>query len=218
MPGSPYAGWGYIYGQGYVPPPGTALRRGESRAERTRLQNLVTQDISRAESGRSFGTIPSFAGPAPFQIQETMRVPGQYPPNAGIPGSGTTIDQLFDLAKRWGDRILFGNQAQPQLPAPVGVQDPDRPVRDLPMVPAWMDRWLSGTLPRGARRPFTGPNGIPECPKGYHFHKSGAPWCVRNRRMNPLNRRALNRAGRRVGGFVRTVKDQRKLKKAVKGL
>lgn len=71
----------------------------------------------------------------------------------------------------------------------------------------------------GGRVPFiTMPNGLPGCPSGYHPEKSGQPYCVRNRRMNPLNPRALSRATRRVGGFARAVKRARTLKKVCKSL
>jgi len=73
-------------------------------------------------------------------------------------------------------------------------------------------------LGRG-RVPFiTMPNGLPGCPSGYHPEKQGEPYCVRNRRMNPLNPRALSRASRRVGGFARAVKRARTLKKVCRTL
>jgi len=62
------------------------------------------------------------------------------------------------------------------------------------------------------------PNGMQGCPTGYHPEKSGKPYCVRNRRMNPLNPRALSRATRRVGGFARAVKRARTLKKICRTL
>jgi len=71
----------------------------------------------------------------------------------------------------------------------------------------------------GGRAAFiTMPNGLPGCPSGYHPEKSGKPYCVRNRRMNPLNPRALSRATRRVGGFARAVKRARTLKKICRTL
>jgi len=71
----------------------------------------------------------------------------------------------------------------------------------------------------GGRAAFiTMPNGLPGCPSGYHPEKQGQPYCVRNRRMNPLNPRALSRATRRVGGFARAVKRARTLKKICKTL
>jgi len=80
---------------------------------------------------------------------------------------------------------------------------------------------LVGPIGAGGRGrvPFIAmPNGLPGCPSGYHPMKDGQPWCVRNRRMNALNPRALSRAGRRVGGFARAVKRARTLKKVCRSL
>lgn len=44
------------------------------------------------------------------------------------------------------------------------------------------------------------------CPTGYHLAKDGSGRCVRNRRMNPANPRALRRAIRRTDGFVKLAK------------
>jgi len=81
---------------------------------------------------------------------------------------------------------------------------------------------LTGGCGRGAFRNRTpwimGPNGFPTCPRGFHPLKNGQPFCVRNRRMNPLNPRALSRAGRRVGGFARAVKRARTLKRVCASL
>jgi len=50
---------------------------------------------------------------------------------------------------------------------------------------------------RGAAAGFAG--GV--CPSGYHPAKDGSGRCVRNRRMNIANPRALRRSLRRVKGF-----------------
>lgn len=44
------------------------------------------------------------------------------------------------------------------------------------------------------------------CPTGYHLAKDGSGRCVRNRRMNPANPKALRRAMRRTDGFVKLAK------------
>lgn len=44
------------------------------------------------------------------------------------------------------------------------------------------------------------------CPTGYHLAKDGSGRCVRNRRMNPANPKALRRAIRRTDGFVKLAK------------
>lgn len=51
-------------------------------------------------------------------------------------------------------------------------------------------------LPGG--RPFFTPG---TCPEGFHKAKDGSQKCVRNRRMNVANPRALRRGLRRVAGF-----------------
>ncbi len=64
-----------------------------------------------------------------------------------------------------------------------------------------------GVLPGGGQRtqPRVAPiNGM--CPTGYHFVKSGEGYCVRNRRMNVANPRALRRGMRRVQGFEKLAK------------
>lgn len=54
------------------------------------------------------------------------------------------------------------------------------------------------------------------CPQGYHPEKSGRGYCVRNRRMNVGNARALRRGMRRVQGFEklarRTIQFTRRVK------
>lgn len=63
---------------------------------------------------------------------------------------------------------------------------------------------------RGRLPPFTatGPGVLPGggitgagCPSGYHLDKRTGTRCVRNRRMNVANPRALRRSMRRVSGF-----------------
>jgi len=73
-------------------------------------------------------------------------------------------------------------------------------------------------LPRGATPYINLPDGTRGCPSGYHPEKSGRGYCVRNRRMNALNPRALSRASRRVGGFARAVKRARTLKRICRSL
>lgn len=129
-----------------------------------------------------------------------------------LPGGS---DVLWDLYGRLVDKFLPTGGPGDAL----SILPPQDPVRDLPFVPQFIDRFLSGTMPRGARAPITNEQtGRMECPQGYHFHKGGQPYCVRNRRMNPLNPRALNRASRRIGGFARAVKRARTLKRVVKNL
>lgn len=54
------------------------------------------------------------------------------------------------------------------------------------------------------------PGGGDGCPKGFHLNKANSPrgpkgsYCVKNRRMNVTNPKALRRAIRRNRGFVKT--------------
>ena len=67
---------------------------------------------------------------------------------------------------------------------------------------------------RGTPMPTTragGAGGVPLssagcCPVGYHLAKDGSGRCVRNRRMNVANPRALRRSMRRVQGFEKLAK------------
>jgi len=80
-----------------------------------------------------------------------------------------------------------------------------------PAFPSATPGQISG-LPRGAI-PF-GADG--SCACGYHPEKSGKGYCVRNRRMNVANPRALRRGMRRVSGFEklarRTISFTRRVK------
>jgi len=54
------------------------------------------------------------------------------------------------------------------------------------------------------------------CPVGYHPRKSDGAVCVRNRRMNVANPRALRRGMRRVQGFERLARKTIRFTKRVK--
>jgi len=61
-----------------------------------------------------------------------------------------------------------------------------------------------------------GAGGTGCCPRGFHLAKDGSGRCVRNRRMNVANPRALRRSMRRVQGFEklarRTISFTRRVK------
>lgn len=61
-----------------------------------------------------------------------------------------------------------------------------------------------------------GVSGTGCCPRGFHLAKDGSGRCVRNRRMNVANPRALRRSMRRVQGFEklarRTISFTRRVK------
>jgi hypothetical protein len=115
--------------------------------------------------------------------------------NLPIPGAGAIGTAIGALA---GTTV---SRAAPQLPFGLG----GGPIINMP-------------TPGG--RPIPGPGGVPTpgfgntsvtaCPKGYHLNKHAlAPtkrhggvaahsMCVRNRKINPLNHRALSRSLRRL--------------------
>lgn len=86
----------------------------------------------------------------------------------------------------------------PQVDVTFGNQ-PQGPTRQPPLLP--------GRIPPGPQVIYPGDtNGCPTgpslcCPKGHHPDKKWGVKCVRNRRMNALNPRALRRALRRVDQF-----------------
>ncbi len=169
------------------------------------------------DRGYSFES-PTVLGPPPSAMTRlppggniwpttTPPIVQQQMPGFGGGDWGPIIRDLIDRLLPGGGNVGGGGGLQLQ-----------EPIRDLPVVPDWIDRMLSGTLPRGAVSFITMPNGTTGCPSGYHPEKQNKPYCVRNRRMNSLNPRALSRASRRVGGFARAVKRARTLKKVCRSL
>jgi len=149
------------------------------------------------------------AGPGTtgFDPISPLMIPGGVPSTINWPGLiRDTIDSFLGnpaAALQEGPLALPPQSPTPGLFPPGGLQGP---------LPTALGR-------TGGRASFiTMPNGLPGCPTGYHPEKAGKPYCVRNRRMNPLNPRALSRATRRVGGFARAVKRARTLKKICRTL
>ena len=62
------------------------------------------------------------------------------------------------------------------------------------------------TAPRGGRAGAVAASATGCCPVGFHLAKDGSGRCVRNRRMNVANPRALRRSMRRVQGFEKLAK------------
>jgi len=94
------------------------------------------------------------------------------------------------------------------VPPGSGAIGPGRPGFPLP---TYLGPGLTGGPTRGSVAMVDGC-----CPQGYHPEKSGKPYCVRNRRMNVGNARALRRGMRRVQGFEklarRTIQFTRRVK------
>ena len=153
--------------------------------------------------------------PFQFQLGLPSQQPqtGQLPPLSTSPGGLSTI--LLEVGRQLAKKFIGGPPAA--LGAHSGSQAGE-PVGDVFGFPDVIEGMIKGTLPRGARQIQMDPNGLPECPQGFHFHKGHGRWCVHNRRMNSLNPRALSRASRRIGGFARAVKRARTIKRVCKSL
>jgi len=117
-----------------------------------------------------------------------------------IPGF---VGDIFDL----GVSIFTGRSpGLPQLPPAPGGTLPGLPP------PGTGGFTLGGAIPAGSLACATD-----ACCRGFHLNKSrgcdGSPAgtkCVKNRRMNPLNPKALKRAIRRATRFESFVKSNRK--------
>lgn len=138
--------------------------------------------------GSSIGGFPTFSD-IPF-----INIPPPGDPTLG----GTIAGILTDIVQRFP--IPRPKLPLPRVPAPKG---PGRFPIPIPIP-------IPGGIFGG------GEAGCPGCCKGFHVAKTQDPnapsfgQCVRNRRMNPLNPRALRRATRRLKGFERAVKSTRK--------
>jgi len=124
------------------------------------------------------GIIGGIIGGIPSAMEALAAPPGAPQPTRFVPPGQVAGQVTFP----GGTSVGLGFQAQGRLP---------------PYTAAG-----AGVLPRGGAR--TAPRVAPMggmCPTGYHFVKSGEGYCVRNRRMNIANPRALRRGMRRVQGF-----------------
>ncbi len=145
------------------------------------------------------GAILKTAFPVPAAIYGAVQQPKRLPAPpgivAGMPGGMPT--SFPGVGATPGSLGAFMGRAGPAFPSATAGQ-------------------IAG-LPRGAR-PF-GADGL--CPCGFHPEKSGKGYCVRNRRMNVANPRALRRGMRRVSGFEklarRTISFTRRVKIKKKG-
>ena len=120
--------------------------------------------------------------------------------NVPAPGDsdlgGTVIDVITSLLPR----LPLPRIPVPKLPLPPGPTGRG-PLR-LPIpIPIPLPGGLFGNGECGPANP---------CCSGQHLDKATGTKCVSNRRMNPLNPRALRRATRRLKGFERAVVTTRK--------
>lgn len=153
--------------------------------------------------------------------QEVPKITQNIPQGSNqlmIPGSTASTIPWADIIRDSIGKLIGTRDDQITFPRPGGIQANGGPIKDRPFVPEFIDVMLSGALPRGATAYITLADGTVGCQSGYHPEKQGKGYCVRNRRMNALNPRALSRASRRVGGFARAVKRARTLKRICKTL
>lgn len=117
-----------------------------------------------------------------------------------IPGVGGVVASLASRAiapRAPAPRVQYEPTQYPSFPG-TGLQ-PSFPTFRGPPDP------MSGRYGPVAKIPISAA-GCPSCPSGTHPAKDGSGRCVTNRRMNPLNPRALRRAIRRQEGFGRLAK------------
>ena len=196
------------------PAPGTVFELGKATVGPTSAR-LKANVRSRGVIAREKVILAQKGMPFQFQLGLPSQQPqtGQLPPlSRGTGGLGTIA---LEIANRLAQRFL--PTPSPVMRAHSGSQAGE-PVGDVFGFPDVIEGMIKGTLPRGARQIQMDPNGLPECPQGFHFHKGHGRWCVHNRRMNSLNPRALSRASRRIGGFARAVKRARTIKRVCKSL
>jgi len=140
------------------------------------------------------------------QTESLTAPPGVNSPLPG--GGGTAVGirsapitfQVPRIPLPGGGGITF-----PPIIFPTGPSPFQQPTRQPPPL-------TPGRIPPGP----SVTNGCPPdpsmcCPKGFHADKKWGLKCVRNRRMNPLNPRALRRALRRVDQFENFVNRTAKL-------
>jgi len=104
------------------------------------------------------------------------RTPPTQPPGAGFPGVGLGFQVAVPPGWKFPQAMNGG----------AGARGPSMPGWVPPTVPAG----AYGSCPPGSA-----------CPTGFHLDKRTGTRCVRNRRMNIANPRALRRSMRRVAGF-----------------
>jgi hypothetical protein len=126
--------------------------------------------------------------PVPPRVITPVPMPTQpilMPPAPGNPGNiGGIINDIIQ-------RIPIPRPTPPRLPTPTPAPRPaPAPGRRIPLpipIP------IPGDI-------FNG-NGNAQCPPGYHKDKTTGTKCVRNRKMNALNPRALKRSISRICRF-----------------
>jgi len=196
---------------------------------RNMIENFGFTEEIHGEEPRILGPV-TMTTPLPVEVTQMPGVDQRFVAGPGtigfdpIPNLNRFTAPAGIVAPDWREMIRVGietwmtgsNPFQQEGPLVLPEQSPTPGV----FPPGGLQNPMPQLIARsGGRTPFiTMPNGLPGCPTGYHPEKQGRPYCVRNRRMNPLNPRALSRATRRVGGFARAVKRARTLKRICRTL
>jgi len=127
---------------------------------------------------------------------------------AGAVGAGVAGVKLLQPPGGFPQVKPASFPAQTFIPPGSGAIGPGRPGFPLP---TYLGAGRTGGPTRGSVAMTDGC-----CPQGFHPEKSGKGYCVRNRRMNVGNARALRRGMRRVQGFEklarRTISFTRRVK------
>jgi len=97
--------------------------------------------------------------------------------------------------------VVAGTTTVPSRRAPSGPPVPPGTIGGAVSFPGGTTVSLAGVPRSGALLATDGC-----CPSGYHLDKKTMSKCVRNRRMNIANPRALRKAMRRVAGFEKLAK------------
>ncbi len=134
------------------------------------------------------------AGPGTTGFNPIEPLVAMIPP-PGQTVTGSIVGTIIDLI---GGVVGGRSPASPALPPVPGSLQ-------LPQLPQNGDFTLGGVIPANGTGCATA-----QCCPGKHPDKKTGTKCVSNRRMNPLNAKALRRATRRLKGFERAVKGTRK--------
>ena len=124
--------------------------------------------------------------------QPTYKIPSNKWTNIGV--AGEAVDTIYRESRALGETVI-----EDQMNRRIQETTKGRiRMGDLGLAPL-----VSG--------PINLPGGGLGCPPGYHRSfrvrgREGDVSCVRHRRTNYLNLRALNRAGRRVRSFIKIAK------------
>lgn len=135
---------------------------------------------------------------------------GDYYSGKGDPGFASILGGIIGTAGKIASAVVPGigtvvNAGTSAVSkALTGTTRPSLPAVPVPSIPAQPVPGLTGIAQRmvpGGASGYQCGGGNP-CESGYHLDKTDHVKCVRNRRTNYANPRALSRATKRLDGFV----------------